>query len=209
MLTPDGLLLESRWDLPSGPILAVVVVCHPHPLLGGNMEVPLLRTLAAGMAAAGGAVLRFNFRGTGASQGAWSGGRGEVEDVGAAVGAAADGFPGRDPALVGWSFGAVTALRWQARAGGNSPYVGIAPADDRPLGEVLPRSQALAPARRLFLLGDRDQFTTADELSVYAQAVGAALHVFPGVDHYFLARERQVTEAVNTHLQLSMPLRTD
>ena len=86
---PDGVTLQARWSLPAEPVGPVVVLCHPHPLYGGSMDVPLLRTVAAHLAQAGCPVLRFNFRGVGASTGSWSGGEAEVEDVGAAVAAAA------------------------------------------------------------------------------------------------------------------------
>jgi alpha/beta superfamily hydrolase len=209
VVTSDGLTLEARWDLPAGLPQVTAVVCHPHPLLGGTMDVPLLRTVAAAIASAGGAVLRFNFRGTGASQGSWGGGTAEVQDVAAAVAAATAAFPGDLPALVGWSFGAITALRWQAETSGTAPYVGIAPAADSPLAEALPRASSLAPARRLFLLGDRDQYTTVSDLAGYAAEAGARLEVLHGTDHFFFARELRIADAVVGHLGLQSRVKSD
>jgi alpha/beta superfamily hydrolase len=209
VVTSDGLTLETRWDFPVGPPLMTAVVCHPHPLLGGTMDVPLLRTVAAAIASAGGVVLRFNFRGTGASQGSWGGGTAEVMDVAAAVATVAVAFPGALPALVGWSFGAVTALRWQAEASGTRPYVGIAPAADQPLAEVLPEASSLAPAARLFLLGDRDQYTAVGDLEAYATAAGARLEVLHGTDHFFFTRERRVADEVVGHLGLGTRVKSD
>ena len=197
---PGGVTLQARWSLPAEPAGPVVVLCHPHPLYGGTMDVPLLRTVAAHLSRAGCPVLRFNFRGVGASTGSWSGGEAEVEDVGAAAAVAAAAFPTLPLALAGWSFGAVAALRWQAGAGGTGPYAGIAPPVRSDLAPGLPAPATLAPARRLLIVGDRDQFTTVEDLSAYAAAVGAQMQVFPGSDHFFYGREAGVADAVTAGL---------
>jgi alpha/beta superfamily hydrolase len=194
-----GVGLEALWDLPPEPRGPVVVLCHPHPLYGGTMSVPLLRTVAARLAGAGCPVLRFNFRGVGASGGSWSGGEAESEDVAAATAVAAAAFPLLPLALAGWSFGAVAALRWQAHTGGTGPFAGIAPPVRSDLAPPLPPPEALPPARRLFLIGDRDQFTPVADLSAYATVAGADLLVLPGSDHFFFGREGLVAEAIVAH----------
>jgi alpha/beta superfamily hydrolase len=200
LLTGDGVSLEARWDLPAGNGVAAVVLCHPHPRYGGNMEVPLLRTVAASLTAAGCAVLRFNFRGVGASTGAWGGGEAEIGDVAAAAATAGTTFPDLPLGVAGWSFGAATALAWQADTAGSAPYVGIAPPTRPDIGTGLPDPARLPPARRLFVLGDRDQFTTVADLSAYAAALGADVLVIPGSDHFLYGREHRVGEAVAAHM---------
>ncbi|MBN2112842.1 MAG: alpha/beta hydrolase [Acidimicrobiia bacterium] len=196
----DGTLLEGRWDLPPNPAGPAVVLCHPHPLYGGTMNVPLLRTVAARLAHRGRPVLRFNFRGVGASGGSWSGGHAEEGDVAAAAAAALAAFPQEAPALAGWSFGAVAALRWQAAVNGTVPLAAIAPPISRRLSPGLPPPEALSPGRRLFIIGDRDQFTATADLRAYAAACGADLLVLPGSDHFFFGRESRVADAVADHL---------
>lgn len=164
------------------------------------MEVPLLRTLTTCLVSAGGAVLRFNFRGVGDSAGAWSGGSGEMTDLAAAAAAALRDFPGLPLGLAGWSFGALVALAWQSATGGRQPLAAIAPPTRLRPGVLLPDPASLAPARRLLLVGSRDQFTDPDQLRAYAAAAGAELQVLPGSDHFFFARERRVGEAVAAHL---------
>jgi len=199
LATDDGITLEARWDVPDDPRVAAVL-CHPHPLYGGTMEVPLLRTVAGHLAATRCAVLRFNFRGVGASTGTWGGGRAAVGDLAAAVAAVAAAFPGLPLGLAGWSFGAVVALRWQADNGSRHRLVAIAPPTRAEVGPGLPDPASLAPAPRLFLIGSRDQFTDADALRAYADALGAELRVIPGSDHFFYARERHIADAVAAHL---------
>jgi alpha/beta superfamily hydrolase len=197
--TEDGIALQARWDVPADPRLTAVV-CHPHPRYGGTMEVPLLRTVTACLVAVGCAVLRFNFRGVGESAGAWSDGRGEVADLAAAAAAALGDFPGLPLGLAGWSFGALVALTWQSATGGRQPLVGIAPPTRVRLGLPLPDPASLTPARRLLVVGSRDQYADVTDLQAYAAAAGAELQILPESDHFFFARERRVGEAVATHL---------
>jgi alpha/beta superfamily hydrolase len=195
IMTEDGEGLEGRWDGPAAPD-AVVVLCHPHPQHGGTMSVPLIRAVARKLADGGCAVLRFNFRGVGASTGRWEGGEAEIGDVAAAVAEAQLSHPRLPLGIAGWSFGAATALRWQARAGDDSPYVGIAPPVSRESTPVLPDPADLAPARRRFVLGDRDQYVIVDELEGYAADIGADVVVVKGSDHFFHFRDQRVATLV-------------
>src|SRR5262249_42695842 len=62
---PD-LSLEALLALPDSPT-AGVVICHPHPLYGGDMDNPVVVRVQEVCSALGLATLRFNFRGVGAS----------------------------------------------------------------------------------------------------------------------------------------------
>ena len=197
--TGDGLDLEGAWDLPEGEPEGVVVLCHPHPLMHGSMDAPLIRGIAGRLAGAGFAVLRFNFRGVGRSEGGWGGGTAEIEDVAAAIEHAEAALPGLPHVLAGWSFGAHTGLRWQARADDARPFAGIAPPISLTGDSDLPAPVALPPADRLFIIGDRDQFTTAADLEAYAAAAGARCEVLAGSDHFFAFRDSQVADLLIGH----------
>ena len=197
--TSDGVVLEGAWSEPHGEPAGCVVLCHPHPLDGGTMTTPLMRTVAATLADAGLWVLRFNFRGVGASQGTWGGGSGEVLDVAGAVALAAAEHPGLTLAVAGWSFGATISLAWQAEFGSSLPWVGIAPGIRPYRGSTVPDLTRLPAARRLILIGDRDQFATVEDMHHFAAGCGAAVTVLAGSDHFFLYRERKVGELVAAH----------
>jgi len=82
-----------------------VIVCHPHPLYGGDMDNPVVMTIVRAFFEKGFTTLRFNFRGTGKSTGAFDNGTGEQEDIRAAMDYMTDqGF--LDITLAGYSFGA-------------------------------------------------------------------------------------------------------
>ncbi|HSG80145.1 MAG TPA: alpha/beta fold hydrolase, partial [Acidimicrobiia bacterium] len=167
---------------------------------GGTMNAPLIRTVADALADHGHAVLRFNFRGVGRSEGEWDDGIGEQDDVAAAVGTAARAHPDLPLSVTGWSFGAATSLRWQYRDGSTLPWAGIASPVRLSSGGSLPPPSDLPPGRRLFVIGDRDQFTTVDDLREYAEAAGGRLEVLAGSDHFFHFRERAVADLVASHL---------
>lgn len=196
--------LEARWDLPE-TAKGLVVFCHPHPLHGGTMTAPLLEKIVARLVEVDLGVLRFNFRGIGGSTGTWSDGIGEVDDVAAAVAKAQSAYPHLDHSLIGWSFGAATALRWQARDEAAMPYVGIAPPVKSDLTPPLPDARALSPARRKFILGDRDQFVTVEALTAYADDIGAEIEILKASDHFFYFREHKVTQAIIDFLDAPAP----
>ncbi|MBT8350657.1 MAG: alpha/beta hydrolase, partial [Deltaproteobacteria bacterium] len=74
----EGLLDKSSTD--SG-----VVITHPHPLYGGDMNNFIVDLIASAYKKKDFTTLRFNFRGTGKSQGSYADGTGEQEDVCSAV----------------------------------------------------------------------------------------------------------------------------
>jgi uncharacterized protein len=197
--TDDGLVLESLWTEPTTTPVGCVVLCHPHPLDGGTMTNPLMRTVAAALTDAGLHVLRFNFRGVGASEGSWGEGTGEMQDVAAAVEFASTAHPGLRLGLAGWSFGATVSLAWQTATGSSLPWAGIAPGIRSYRGATPPATTALAPARRLIVIGDRDQFATVEEMEAFAAGFGAAVTVLPGSDHFFIYRERKVGTLLAEH----------
>lgn len=197
--TSDGLLLEHKWSVPD-QIERVAILCHPHPLHGGSMSAPLMRRVKNVLIEKGFAVLRFNFRGVGESEGVFGGGVGEVSDVEAAVDLARSTHPDLPPGIAGWSFGSVTALRWSALYESELPYAGIAPPVGSDLSLELPERRHLADAPRTMIIGDADQFTTVEKVEDYAAAIGAHVEVLKGSDHFFFTKEGVVGELVATAL---------
>lgn len=186
-----GIDLEAQWDVSADPSV-VVVFCHPHPLHRGAMNVPLMEKVSAVLVERGLAVLRFNFRGVRRSTGRWSDGVGEIDDVAAAVETAAEAYPDVPLAVAGWSFGGAASLHWHAREASSIPWAGIAPPVRRDGTDRLPAADLLTPAPRTFIIGDRDQFATVDEVEGYAASVGGTVHVLKGSDHFFYFREDRV-----------------
>ncbi len=110
--------LEALLEAPAAPTFAATV-CHPHPALGGTMHNHATYRLAKAVVARGGVALRFNTRGTGRSAGTFDGGRGEADDLRAALAWLVADRPGLPLLACGFSFGAWMAVV----AGGEDPRV--------------------------------------------------------------------------------------
>src|SRR5215471_19951945 len=86
--------LEALIEEPSAAPKAAVVFAHPLPTHGGTMHTKAVYQGAKGLLRAGCAVLRFNFRGVGRSDGVFDGDAGEKGDFTAALDYMAKRYPG-------------------------------------------------------------------------------------------------------------------
>lgn len=104
---PVGRIEALLEEVPGARFAALV--CHPHPRYGGTMHNHATYRLARAVRSAGGATLRFNYRGVGRSAGEYAGGPGEVEDARAALEHLRALDPARPLLACGFSFGAWVA----------------------------------------------------------------------------------------------------
>src|SRR5579875_1620346 len=169
---------------PSAPLAALV--CHPHPLGGGTLHNKVVYHAMKALQSLGLPVLRFNFRGTGLSEGAHDFGRGEQDDVRAALDWLDREF--RRPLLfTGFSFGAYVGLQaccGDARVAGLVALGLPVHAEGRDYSyEFL--SGCFQP--KLFISGDRDPYGPVPqvEAAVARAADPKQLVWIPGVDHFF------------------------
>ena len=107
--------LEGSIDTVGTPAMAVAVVCHPHPLHQGTMQNKVVTTVARAFAHLGASVIRFNFRGVGASVGSYADGVGEREDALAVIEWVRARYPAAPLFLAGFSFGGAVALAVASR----------------------------------------------------------------------------------------------
>ena len=73
------LQIEALADIKPGKKAAIM--CHPHPLYGGDMYNPVVDAVVTAYSQKGYSTLRFNFRGVGSSEGTYGNGIDEQEDV--------------------------------------------------------------------------------------------------------------------------------
>ena len=202
----EALLNEGASDAP-----AAALVCHPHPLGGGTLHNRVVYHAAKVMNAPEWGlcwpVLRFNFRGTGRSEGRHDGSA-EAADVTAALDwlNAEYGLP---IVIAGFSFGAAMALAATCRTAscGNRadlcalaalglPIQGFGHTYSYPL-----LSRCALP--KLFLSGDRDCFAPKQQLQ---QVIETAAHprklvLVPGADHFFTGCLSPMQKALATWLK--------
>jgi alpha/beta superfamily hydrolase len=187
---PGGPTLEARLESVSAP-RGGFVVCHPHPLYGGDMDNPVVIRAAEVTQAAGYATLRFNFRGVGASDGVHDEGRGEQDDVRASMAMLASRLPARSPVgVIGYSFGAWTAAR--ATRPGDTALGLIAP----PIGMFDFAFLPPADGRVLLVAGARDTYCPVEALHRLAESTRAEERIIEGADHFFFGKLYPLGEAI-------------
>ena len=195
----DGLSLEAALDEPDVDPAAALVLCHPHPKMGGTMTAPLLLAVSDALVAGGWAVLRFNFRGIGESEGEPSTGEAEVADALGATDHVTKAFPGLPVAIAGWSFGAAVAVRALLSEEGYAGCVAIAPAVKPREGITagLPDSAGLKlPAPLLIICGANDHLVAPDDCRSWGEAAGAEVDVMKGANHFFWGKYDDLAERV-------------
>ena len=151
-LTLEGVLSVPD-ELPQ-PYPALIA-CHPHPLLGGNMDNPVVTAVCRAAAAMGLATLRFNYRGVEGSEGEFTNGKREAEDIQSALNLMRQ-WPGIDRkrlALVGYSFGAALILRELKRCKVAKSLALIAPPASAVAASHIKRDKR----PKLFIAGQNDR----------------------------------------------------
>jgi len=156
------------------------------------MDNKVVYTLARTFAGLGIAALRFNFRGVGASAGAFDAGRGETEDALAAAAVLRERWPDAVLLVAGFSFGAVVALR-AARLLQAAALVTVA----LPIERLLP-GEPLPTCPWLIVHGEEDALIGIDSVVTWldAQPPGPELDVVSGADHFFHGKLGEIRGAV-------------
>ncbi len=180
----------------------VAVVCHPHPLHGGTLHNKVVFRLARGARNAGSAVIRFNFRGVGLSEGEHDDGRGERDDVRAVVAYAKERYPNLPVIGLGFSFGANIGMRVACRDACFERFIAAGLPADRGGFEFL--SECGAP--KVFLHSTNDEHGSRENMEqVFAAAAEPkAIEWVEAKDHFFVDNlpefEERVVEAVTRPL---------
>jgi uncharacterized protein len=189
------------------------VVCHPHPLFGGTLHNKVVFHTMKALNSFGFPVLRFNFRGTGLSQGEHDHGVGEVEDVRTALDWLDSEF--HLPLIfAGFSFGAAIGLRAacadsrvRAAIGLGVPVVPVAADIEEPR---VYNYEFLQPCdkSKLFVSGARDQFGPRAKLEALVSSLPdpKKLVLIEGGDHFFQGRLREMREAIESWLKAALRL---
>ncbi len=200
LVGPTGKLEAVLWTPANGaqPKFAAVV-CHPHPLFGGTLHNKVVYQAAKALDAHQGAVLRFNFRGTGLSEGSHDRGIGEREDVRAALDFLAAEFSGEPLLLAGFSFGCWVGLRVGCEDARVRRLIGIgAPVNNSDFSYL---ENCLKP--KLFVHGSKDEFGDVHRLqNLVSKLPGEEkLVVVEGVNHFFTGKIEELGKAISTWME--------
>ena len=202
---PAGRLEAILWTAaPEAPKPQfAAVVCHPHPLYSGTMHNKVVYHVNKTLDRLGLAVLRFNFRGVGRSEGAHDEGRGERDDVHAALDFLAAGFPGVPLLVAGFSFGCWVGLRAGCEDARVAELISLgAPVDGSDFSYL---RQCAKP--KLFLQGDRDQFGARANLETLVRSLPGTneLVFIADADHFFTGKLERLDAALTASLTSRHP----
>jgi uncharacterized protein len=175
-------------------IRAAVVLAHPHPQQGGTMHTKAVYQSAKALMRIGCAVLRFNFRGAGASAGTFDSGPGEMADCRAALDFMHTRYADAPLWCGGMSFGAWIGLIVGAEDPRVSTIIGIAP----PLSRYDFEPVRTSAKPKFFIQGEFDEVCPLKEMrAFYARAADPKeLVVIDAADHLFDGKVTEVAEAI-------------
>jgi alpha/beta superfamily hydrolase len=177
--------LEAAVDLPEddvAPLPLVAIVCHPLPTEGGTMHNKVVTMTARALRELGATTVRFNFRGTGQSAGAFDEGRGETDDLRAVADWVRAGRPDAALWLAGFSFGAYVALRAAAELAPDV-LITIAP----PVGRWDFADLVLPTMPWLVIQGETDEIVDPDAVYHWLEKSKAQAELvrMPDTSHFF------------------------
>lgn len=194
----DELTLEGVWHLSGKPGRSpAVVMCHPHPIYGGDMDNGMVILVCRKLAKQGINALRFNFRGVGGSQGSYGEGIGEQEDLKAAIAmaASAEFVDATRIGICGYSFGAGIVLSVAADERRPRALAAISP--PLTIGVEYHADKFAGP--KFFLGGSEDSLFSAQALQTFVEALPAPREydIVQGADHFWMGYERQAAQKIS------------
>jgi alpha/beta superfamily hydrolase len=204
----EALLNEGRSDAPY-----VTLICHPHPLGGGTMHNKVVYHAMKVFHGQGWPVLRFNFRGTGLSEGSHDG-RAEVDDVRTALDWLHQEF-GKPIVAAGFSFGAAMGLKACCTSTDHAYQIhGFAAlglpthAEGR---DYTYRFLQGCKFPKLFLSGDHDQYAPASQLHSIVDSASQPkqLALIQGADHFFVGQLAAMQATLSQWLRSTFPNTTE
>ena len=171
------------------------ILCHPHPLYGGNMDDAIVRIVEKALASQRISTLRFNFRGTGFSEGKHDDGNGEVEDLLSIYDWVADSYKPEKIIIAGYSFGAVVAAKAAPQI--KSDLVLL----------VAPPTRAIHPyffteSTVVAITGSQDDFVNNKDLaSLVEKSPNLKVTVIDGADHFFSGKQTNLYTIIESILE--------
>ena len=180
--------------------LPAVAVCHPHPMLGGDMNSPIVTSICRAASNEGFATLRFNFRGVGDSEGEFSNGKDESEDVKAALNVLTR-WPGMDRkrvGVVGYSAGASIMLDGMKRIKRAAAIALIAPT----IAALRNPRFSKDKRPRLVVAGSEDRVAPSLQIQAILDECRGPVHFreIRGADHSMRGYEAEIGQIVTEFL---------
>jgi alpha/beta superfamily hydrolase len=199
---PDG-RLEGRYQPPKMKNAPIALILHPHPRFGGTMNNKVVYHLYHAFARRGFAVLRFNFRGVGRSQGEFDNGIGELSDAASAL----DWLQTYNPDapscwIAGFSFGAWIGMQLLMRRPEIQGFISVAP----PASMYDFNFLAPCPSSGIIIQGTADEVVPQESTAKLAEKLQAQKGItvdyvtIAGASHFYENHMDQLVGSVDGYL---------
>ena len=199
--------VEGRFQPAKRRNAPIAIVLHPHPEFGGTMNNQIVYQLFYMFAKRGFAVLRFNFRGVGRSQGVFDNGIGELSDAASALDWVQQIHPEAETTwIAGFSFGAWIGMQLLMRRPEVRGFISIAP----PANMYDFTFLAPCPASGIIIQGEGDEVVTPNAVQKLVDKLRTQKHItihhstIPGANHFFVNEMPQLMKAVDQYLDFRL-----
>ncbi len=174
------------------------IICHPHPLYGGNMDNNVVYALKTALEESDYSTVRFNFGGVGRSEGHYGEGVGEVKDLlGVIKYCENEGF--KNIVLAGYSFGAWVIVNSSSSTLSRHPLVLVSP----PVGIYnFENLRVPKDVKCLIVAGTEDYICPLEKLGKWCAELPwkITLKKVHRCDHFFLGGEGEISKAMKNFL---------
>ena len=199
--------IEGRYQHGKQTSAPIAVMLHPNPQHGGTMNNKVVYALFQAFQRRGFAVLRFNFRGVGRSQGKFDRGEGELSDAASALDWLQTYNPNASACwIAGFSFGAWIGMQLLMRRPEISGFISVSPpANMYDFGFLAP-----CPSSGLVLQGDSDDIVPQESVNKLVQKLSHQrdiqidYRIVEGANHFFHDRIDQMAAEVDDYLATVM-----
>ncbi|MEQ9643800.1 MAG: alpha/beta hydrolase [Alphaproteobacteria bacterium] len=199
--------LEGRFQEGKEPNAPIALILHPHPRYGGTMNNKVVYTLYQTFAERGFAVLRFNFRGVGRSQGVYDSGMGELSDAASAL----DWLQSFNPNaracwITGYSFGAWISMQLLMRRPEITAFISASPPAnmfDFSFLAPCPSSGLITHGSADDLVPEADVVKLCDRLR-QQRGITISYKKIPGAGHFYENHLEQLDKAVGNYVDETM-----
>jgi alpha/beta superfamily hydrolase len=185
--------IETDISDPGDAHRGIALIAHPNPVQGGTKDNKVVTTLAKAFFGLGYVAVRPNFRGVGASAGAFDEGRGETDDLLAVTAYCERRFGVQPLLLAGFSFGSFVQTRVAKRVSA-ARMVLVGAAVNRFPAETVPQDT-------LIIHGEVDDVVPLAAVLDWARPQNLPIVVVPGGEHFFHGRLKLLSQIVTAWLR--------
>ena len=182
-VTIDCKKIKLEAVLNENSLQKAVIITHPHPLYGGNMDNSVVMSIEKAFFNRGFTTLRFNFRGTCNSTGMFDDGNGEQDDVLAALAFLKQKKGFERILLAGYSFGAKITAKLVAEGCDIDDHIMVSP----PVGFMSFDDIETMPHTGLIVSGDNDEIAPSNLIQDHITRWGIKVkyEIIKNCDHFY------------------------